>query len=118
MFNSYSFISNRTFNAKLPFNFGGIVNLNRNYYGHGSYITKKSNGNKIRFTTQVGYDIASQSDNRKRYKNNEGYRGEKTLGQIEKFESFGIYFIENISFGRFKLNGGIRWDNNFFESRW
>ena len=41
LFKSYSFISNRTFNAKLPFNFGGIVNLNRNYYGHGSYFTKK-----------------------------------------------------------------------------
>ena len=115
LFNSYSFISNRTFNAKLPFNFGGIVNLNRNYYGHGSYITKKSNGNKIRFTTQVGYDIASQSDNRKRYKNNEGYRGEKTLGQIESFKSFGIYFIESMSFGRLKLSGGIRLDNNFLK---
>ena len=115
LFNSYSFISNRTFNAKLPFNFGGIVNLNRNYYGHGSYFTKKSKGNKIRFTTQIGYDIASQSDKRKRYKNNEGNKGDKTLGQIESFQSFGIYFIENISFGKFKLNGGIRWDNNFLK---
>ena len=57
----------------------------------------------------------NQSDKRKRYKNNNGSKGEKTLGQIEKFESFGIYFIENISFGRFKLNGGIRWDNNFLK---
>ena len=115
LFNSYSFISNRTFNAKLPFNFGGIVSLNRNYYGHGSYFTNKSQGNKIRFTTQIGYDIASQSDKRKRYKNNEGKKGDKTLGQIESFQSFGIYFIENISFGRLKLNGGIRWDNNLLK---
>ena len=115
LFNSHSFVSNRTFNAKLPFNFGGIVDLNRNYYGHGSYITKKSNGNKIRFTTQVGYDIAIQSDKRKRYKNNEGKIGDKTLKQTESFKSYGIYFIENISFGRFKLNGGIRWDNNFLK---
>ncbi len=113
--NSYSFISNRTFNAKLPFNFGGIVSLNRNYYGHGSYFTNKSQGNKILFTTQIGYDIASQSDKRKRYKNNEGNKGEKTLGQIESFQSLGVYFIENISFGRFKLNGGIRWDNNLLK---
>ena len=75
---------------------------------------KKAKGNKIRFTTQIGYDIASQSDKRKRYKNNEG-TGDKTLEQIESFQSFGIYFIENISFGRFKLNGGIRWDNNFLK---
>ena len=115
LFNSYSFISNRTFTAKLPFNFGGIVSLNRNYYGHGSYFTNKSQENKIRFTTQIGYDIASQSDKRKRYKNNEGKKGEKTLGQIESFQSLGIYFIENISFGRLKLNGGIRWDNNFLK---
>ena len=115
LFNSYSFISNRTFNAKLPFNFGGIVSLNRNYYGHGSYFTNKSQGNKIRFTTQIGYDIASQSDKRKRYKNNEGKKGDRTLGQIESFQSFGIYFIENISFGRLKLNGGIRWDNNLLK---
>ena len=115
LFNSYSFISNRTFNAKLPFNFGGIVSLNRSYYGHGSYFTLKSKGNIMLFKTQIGYDIASQLDKRKRYKNNEGIKGEKTLGQIESFESFGIYFIENISFGRFKLNGGIRWDNNFLK---
>ena len=115
LFNSYSFVSNRTFYAKLPFNFGGIVNLNRNYYGHGSYFTKKNQRNNMRFATQIGYDIANQSDKRKRYKNNEGVKGEKTLGQIESFESFGIYFIENISFGRFKLNGGIRWDNNLLK---
>ena len=115
LFKSYSFISNRTFNARLPFNFGGIVNLNRNYYGHGSYFTKKSKGNKMLFKTQIGYDIASQSDKRKRYKNNEGNKGDKTLEQIESFQSFGIYFIENISFGKFKLNGGIRWDNNFLK---
>ena len=116
IFNSYNFISNRTFNAKLPFNFGGIVSLNRNYYGHGSYFTKNSKVNKIRFATQIGYDIARQSDKRKRYKNNEGDKGEKTLGQIESFQSFGIYFIENISFGRLKLNGGIRWDNNLLKA--
>jgi len=115
LFNSYSFISNRTFNAKLPFNFGGIVSLNRNYYGHGSYFTNKSQGNKIHFTTQIGYDITNQSDKRKRYKNNEGKKGEKTLGQIESFQSLGVYFIENISFGRLKLNGGIRWDNNLLK---
>ena len=114
-FNSYSFVSNRTFNAKLPFNFGGIVNLNRNYYGHGSYFTKKNQINNMRFGTQIGYEFTNQSDKRKRYKNNEGVKGEKTLGQIESFESFGIYFIENISFGRFKLNGGIRWDNNLLK---
>ena len=115
LFNSYSFISNRTFNAKLPFNFGGLVDLNRSYFGHGSYFTKNSKGNKIRFTTQIGYDIASQSDKRKRYKNNEGDRGDKTLGQIESFQSFGMYFIENISFGRLTINGGIRWDNNLLK---
>lgn len=115
LFNSYSFISNRTFNAKLPFNFGGFVDLNRSYFGHGSYFTKNSKGNKIRFTTQIGYDIASQSDKRKRYKNNEGDRGDKTLGQIESFQSFGMYLIENISFGRLIINGGIRWDNNLLK---
>ena len=115
LFKSYNFISNRTFNAKLPFNFGGIVSLNRNYYGHGSYFTIKSKANKTQLTTQIGYDIASQSDKRKRYKNNEGNKGDKTLGQVESFQSFGIYFIENVSFGKLKLNGGIRWDNNLLK---
>ena len=115
LFKNYNFISNRTFNAKLPFNFGGIVSLNRNYYGHGSYFTIKSKANKTQLTTQIGYDIASQSDKRKRYKNNEGNKGDKTMGQVESFQSFGIYFIENVSFGKLKLNGGIRWDNNLLK---
>jgi iron complex outermembrane receptor protein len=39
---TYGFYSSRNFNGLLPFEFGGIVDLGRNYFGFGSHYTLKS----------------------------------------------------------------------------
>ena len=111
-FNTYAFYSSRNFNGLLPFEFGGIVNLNRNYFGLGSNYTLKVEGNKLQNTLQFGYDLASQKDDRIRYKNLFGEQGDKTLDQIETFKSLGIYALNHLSMGKFLIRMGIRFDHN------
>ncbi|MDG2500099.1 MAG: TonB-dependent receptor plug domain-containing protein, partial [Flavobacteriaceae bacterium] len=112
-FDSYFFYQKRDFFTKLPFNFGGIISLDRNYYGLGTKYTKKyylDNRNK---TLVLGLDYLNQSDDRKRYKNDFGVQGEMTFDQIEKFKSTGIYMLSQTNYDSGLLvRYGIRYDIN------
>ena len=112
-FDSYFFYQKRDFFTKLPFNFGGIISLDRNYYGLGTKYTKKyylDNRNK---TLVLGLDYLNQSDDRKRYKNDFGVQGEMTFDQIEQFKSTGIYMLSQTNYDSGLLvRYGIRYDIN------
>jgi iron complex outermembrane receptor protein len=115
-FNTYAFFATRDFYGKLPFEFGGIIDLNRYYYGHGSSIdfyTKKENlSNKI----QLGYDLAFQNDLRQRFRNLEGNQGDKTLDQNEIFNSFGVYALDQLEINKWLLSAGLRYDANVLKA--
>ncbi|NER17932.1 TonB-dependent receptor family protein [Spongiivirga citrea] len=111
VFNSYAFISGRDFDGRLPFSFGGIVDLNRNYGGHGSAINFKTKTNDIK----LGYDLAFQKDERKRFMNENGISGSMTLDQNEKFNSLGIYLLDHLNFKKWDFYGGMRFDINVLE---
>ncbi len=115
-FNTYGFYSSRNFYGLLPFEFGGIVNLQRNYFGLGSNFTLKSKAEKSKNKLQLGYDFANQQDDRIRFKNLTGTQGEKTLDQIESFSSFGFYALDHFSLGKFLVRTGLRFDNNTLEA--
>ncbi len=110
---SYFFYQKRDFNSKLPFNYGGIIFLERDYYGLGTKYSKQFfSDNKFR-TITLGIDHSNQQDDRKRFKNNLGEKGENTFDQIEKFKSTGVYFINQTNY----LSGilfryGVRYDEN------
>ncbi len=110
-FNTYGFYSSRNFYGLLPFEFGGIVDLSRNYFGFGSNYTVKSKPNKSDNTFQIGYDFANQEDERQRFKNLMGSQGDKTLDQIESFGSLGLYVLNHFSTGKFLFRTGIRYDH-------
>jgi len=110
-FSSYTFISGRDFNGQLPFSFGGIVDLNRNYGGHGSDITFKTKTNNLK----LGYDLAFQKDERKRFINDNGITGSMTLNQNEKFNSIGFYVLDHLNFKNWSFYGGMRFDLNLLE---
>lgn len=112
---SYGFYAYRLFNGRLPFENGGIVDLSRNYYGQGSDLTLKYNTGKLIMETLLGYSFLSQSDHRNRYVNANGRQGNLTLDQGENFQRFGSYFIQQLQYKRWTLNGGIRWDSNQLE---
>jgi iron complex outermembrane receptor protein len=105
----YSFYTNRQLDARLPFNYGGQINLNRNYFGGGFY----KDGSKKNFIWQYGLDSAFQFDKRKRFKNNNGAKGDLSLYQKESFITFGGYGILEIIKKKWRLRGIIRADKHY-----
>jgi len=112
-FDSYFFYQKRDFFTKLPFNFGGIISLDRDYYGLGTKYTKKYFMDNRNRTLVLGLDYLNQSDNRKRYKSDFGIKGEMTFDQIEQFKSTGLYMLSQTNFASgLLLRYGIRYDIN------
>jgi iron complex outermembrane receptor protein len=112
-FDSYFFYQKRDFFSKLPFNFGGIISLDRDYYGLGTKYTKKYYLDNRKKTLVLGLDYLNQSDHRKRYKNDFGVQGEITFDQIEQFKSTGLYMLSQTNFDSGLLvRYGIRYDIN------
>ena len=112
-FDSYFFYQQRDFFSKLPFNFGGIISIDRNYYGLGTKFTRNKNLENRNNTFVMGIDHLSQSDDRKRFKNNYGLKGDRTLGQMENFDTTGIYLISQTNFNSgLLLRYGVRYDIN------
>ena len=112
-FDSYFFYQKRDFFTKLPFNFGGIISLDRDYYGFGTKYTKKYYQENRNRTLVLGLDYLNQSDDRKRYKNNFGVKGEMTFDQIEQFKSTGLYMLSQTNYDSGLLvRYGIRYDIN------
>ena len=112
-FDSYFFYQKRDFFTKLPFNFGGIILLDRDYYGFGTKYTKKYYRDNRNRTLVLGLDYLNQSDDRKRYKNDFGVQGEMTFDQIERFKSTGLYMLSQTNFDSgLLIRYGIRYDIN------
>ena len=110
---SYFFYQKRDFNSKLPFNYGGIILLERDYYGLGTKYSKQFFSDNKSRTITLGIDHSNQQDDRKRFKNNLGEKGENTFDQIEKFKSTGVYFINQTNYlSGFLFRYGVRYDEN------
>lgn len=110
--NSYAFLSTRDFNGRLPFEFGGIVDLSRLYWGHGSHLNIMHSFGKSVNRVQAGYEFAFQNDERDRYVNMQGDQGNQTLGQLESFSNFGVFVLDHFSINKLTLTGGLRYDIN------
>lgn len=110
--NTYGFMSNRVFSGKLPFSYGGWVDLNRHYHGQGTELSFTRQMNNLKWTAKLGYNLLFQRDHRNRFVNNEGEQGAQTLNQREAFNSYGGYLIHHFIYKKWVLNGGIRWDQN------
>ena len=116
-FDSYFFYQKRDFFTKLPFNFGGIISLDRDYYGLGTKYTKRYALDNRSRTLVLGLDYLNQSDERKRYKNDLGVKGEITFDQIERFKSTGLYILSQTSYDSgFLVRYGIRYDVNIIRT--
>ena len=109
---SYGFYSTRQFEGLLPFEFGGWVDLDRTYWGVGASLNQKVIRSNSVFTGKLGFDLASQADDRLRFRNLEGTRGEQTLNQLESFDNFAAYYLGHTSWGKWNLTAGLRWDKN------
>ncbi|GAK97916.1 TonB-dependent receptor [Nonlabens tegetincola] len=111
-FNGYGFYSYRDFEARLPFEFGGAIDLNRNYFGVGVNTTRVSKKEHLSFKQQLGIDYGYQNDARRRFENLEGERGTVTLDQNERFSGLGFFYLQDYEWKKWTVNAGVRYDIN------
>ena len=104
---SYGFYIYRDFLGKLPFENGGVIDLNRNYYGYGTRLNFQKSNHKF----ELGIDNNTQKDQRNRYQNLTGNQGDLTFSQLENFNALGFYILDELSLGEFLLRSNIRFDN-------
>ena len=104
---SYAFYAHRDFVGRLPFGFGGFVDLKRDYYGLGTvmeYQPQKHHRMQLRFS------LADQKDHRQRFKNLNGSSGENTLDQDELFFNTSLSFLDELKWNFGLLRMGLRYD--------
>ena len=105
---SYAFYAHRDFVGRLPFEFGGYVDLKRDYYGLGSALEFQPKNNH---RMQLRFSLADQKDHRKRFKNIEGTPGENTLDQEELFFNTALSFLDEFKWDFGILRAGLRYDH-------
>jgi len=107
----------RDFNGRLPFTGsvaegnGGQIEFDRFFFGGGADYTYTDNfaGHDNRLI--VGFDIDKQDDDRQRFENNSGVRGNLTLDQNEEVTSYGIFIQDEFQLNdSLELTAGVRYD--------
>ena len=102
--------SPRVFDGKLPFENGGIVKLERDFYG--GMVLYRTSAKKRFGQGIVGLDFQNQRDHRKRYANRTGVKGEQAMNQIEHFSSASGFAIWSVPVGKSIFDLGLRYDSN------
>jgi iron complex outermembrane receptor protein len=100
------YYSNRDFVGLLPFTDGGYVELSRDFAGLELSLNNRFN----EFEWTLGTSMQSQADDRKRFQNNEGVKGETAMDQLESFDSYGVFALGSLNKPKYSLQAGIRFD--------
>ncbi len=109
---NYAFASTRNFLGRLPFENSGYIDLGRFYYGVGSSYENKSIFESGVNSTILGFDLGVQNDDRDRYNNLSGEKGDLVFSQKEKFLNLGLYVQNRLEINKLNLEGGLRYDMN------
>ena len=103
----YAYLATRDFEALLPFQME--VNLDRNYAG---LEGTQTNFALQEWQIQALVRLDRQEDERTRYQNLTGERGDQSLKQLEAFSSASIYLRGIAQLSRWKIHAGLRFDRN------
>ena len=102
-----TFLTNRDFANRLAFQGGGWVEFQRSFGGVGITYAYTSGP----YRSQVGLEWNDQQDDRQRYNNDNGKRGNQTFDQIEKFRSTGAFWLNELALGKkLTLTAATRYD--------
>lgn len=91
---AYAFYLFRDFSNRLPFEAGGIVELDRQYAGLGASYSQAGKLGALPYRFKLGLDLASQADGRRRFDNLAGAVGLLNFDQRETFRSVGFYWLQ------------------------
>lgn len=108
------FLKQRDFTGRLPFQNGGFVDLFRRFYGlHNTYEYAISS-NSV-FSLGTGFD--GQHDDRERFANLIGQRGDKDLDQNESVQNFFVFQQWQKQLSRWGFHQLLRFDHFTFALR-
>ncbi|MBT8438069.1 MAG: TonB-dependent receptor [Gammaproteobacteria bacterium] len=103
--------TDRDFSNKLPFQNGGIVKLERDFYGAGVKYTLEDNLGDKPNRLLVGIDYDRQDDDRSRFDNLQGVTGAQTFQQNELVTSLGAFLQNETKLSDIaEFTVGIRYD--------
>lgn len=102
------YAAGRDFENRLPFQNGGQVAFQRFFAGGGGQYEWVAPTLPLRLG--AGFDFDRQADQRQRFQNNDGQRGEQNLDQTEIFTGAGVYALAHWTPGRWTFSGGLRYD--------
>ena len=109
---SYGFYSGRDFVGRLPFENSGMIELQRDFLGHGTSLTVDLFEGQTTWKSLVGYEISAQLDDRSRFDNLDGEQGARVLFQDEQFYNAGFCMINDVNRDNFTFNAALRYDFN------
>lgn len=115
-FRARAFYTHRDFIQYLPFEGGGVVTFDRDFYGTGLQYTRRGRlaGRDAHFT--AGVDAEFQRDDRQRFDNDAGDKGDRTFDQLERARSIGLFAQNVLALSpRLDLTVGVRYDRVAFE---
>jgi iron complex outermembrane receptor protein len=105
----------RDFSNELPFADGGAVDLQRFFYGVGAQYTPHAMLPE-RLQLTIGADLDRQDDDRRRFDNNQGVRGDLTFDQQERVDSAGVYLQAQYQMSDdLSMSAGLRYDQVTFD---
>ena len=110
------FVMWRDFENSLPFTPGGMVEFDRLFLGGG--LEYSFSGSQINFNGPliIGLDYELQTDDRRRYNNHQGQRGDLVLDQRERVASLGVFAQKEIGItDTLGLSVGLRYDRIQFD---
>jgi iron complex outermembrane receptor protein len=105
----------RDFENRLPFEGGGAVDLDRFFYGGGAkYEFGSSDSGGLRLI--AGFDYDRQADDRVRFDNVAGERGQRVFDQAENVTGTGAYLQGRYDFAdTWTVSAGLRYDDVSFD---
>ncbi len=86
-----SWYTHRQFANRLPFQAGGIVELRRHFYGATLQFSHRGHLFGMPWQAMLGLDADRQDDQRQRFDNLQGTRGDRVFGQREQFANLGLF---------------------------
>ncbi|MGD8430104.1 MAG: TonB-dependent receptor [Ectothiorhodospiraceae bacterium] len=106
----------RDFSNRLPFTDGGMVQFDRLFLGGGVLYTYDAPLGGMPNRLLSGVDLERQRDDRQRYDNLDGQRGDLVFDQIETVTNLGVFLQDELDLTeRLTLTAGVRYDEVGFD---
>lgn len=111
-----SYILWRDFANKLPFTGGGMVQFDRTFFGGGLQYTNATPIGGLDNRITFGLDFERQEDDRRRFDNNTGVRGDLVFDQMEEVTGLGLFAQNELALSdRVEITLGLRYDEVEFD---